>query len=82
MTMSKETKKQPSFRDLVFDGAYLHLWIMDMFPLCNSLELLDTNNFWLTNLVIAANLANHLHRVNHLVLPHHLSGRLKKGKNN
>ena len=80
MAMSKETKKQLSFRDLVFDGAYIYgLW---MFPLCNSLELLDTNNFWLTNLVIAANLANHLHRVNHLVLPHHLSGRLKKGKNN
>ena len=24
MTMSKETKKQLSFRDLVFDGAYIY----------------------------------------------------------
>ena len=28
MTMSKETQKQLSFRDLVFDGAYIYgLWI-------------------------------------------------------
>ena len=35
MTMSKETKKQLSFRDLVFDGTYIYdfLWICFLYAI-------------------------------------------------
>ena len=51
----------------LFLNSYFHKTF-----LCNSLELLNTDNLWLVD---------HLHCVSHLVLTHHCTGRLQKAKN-